>query len=93
MLGVASSPLWVQPQDARFAGRAEAPDQNQTAGSACFFAGNTKFLTRKIWGVDNSGLYTYHGKFTIMRELILAHAGEVLGERRAVEALSAYDRD
>jgi hypothetical protein len=72
---------------------AEPLDQNQPAGSAGFFAGNRKFLTRKLWGVGNSGPYMHHGKFTTMREAILAHAGEALGARQAFEALSSYDRD
>jgi CxxC motif-containing protein (DUF1111 family) len=71
----------------------EALDQNQPAGTARFFAGNTKFITRKLWGVGNSGPYMHNGKFTTMREAILAHAGEALGARRAIEALSSDDRD
>jgi len=72
---------------------AEPLDQNQPAGSAKFFAGNTKFITRKLWGVGNSGPYFHHGKFTTMREAILAHSGEALTSRQAFDALSAYDRD
>jgi CxxC motif-containing protein (DUF1111 family) len=72
---------------------AELLDQNQLTGSAKFFAGNTKFITRKLWGVGNSGPYMHHGKFTTMREAILAHSGEALSSRQAFEALSAYDRD
>ena len=34
---------------------AEPLDQNQPAGSAGFFAGNQKFVTRKLWGLYNSG--------------------------------------
>jgi len=72
---------------------AEPLDQNQPAGTPKFFAGNTKFITRKLWGAGNSGPYMHHGKFTTMREAILAHSGEALASRRNFEALSAYDRD
>jgi hypothetical protein len=72
---------------------AEPLDQNQPAGTPKFFAVNTKFITRKLWGVGNSGPYMHHGKFTTMREAILAHSGEALASRRNFEALSAYDRD
>jgi hypothetical protein len=72
---------------------AEPLDQNQPAGTAKFFAGNTKFITRKLWGVGNSGPYMHHGKFTTMREAILAHSGEALTSRQAFESLPAHDRD
>jgi hypothetical protein len=72
---------------------AEPLDQNQPAGRPKFFAGNTKFITRKLWGVGNSGPYMHHGKFTTMREAILAHSGEALASRQSFEALSPYDRD
>ena len=72
---------------------AEPLDQNQPAGAPKFFAGNTKFITRKLWGVGNSGPYMHHGKFTTMREAILAHSGEAMNSRQKFEAISAYDRD
>ncbi len=34
----------------------EALDQNQPAGSPAFFAGNCKFITRKLWGFYNQVL-------------------------------------
>jgi len=73
--------------------KAEPLDQNQPAGSPGFFAGNTRFITRKLWGAGNSGPYMHHGKFTTMREAILAHSGEALISRQSFESLSAYDRD
>jgi Di-haem oxidoreductase, putative peroxidase len=72
---------------------AEPLDQNQPAGSPAFLAGNTKFLTRKLWGTANSGPFMHHGKFTTMREAVLAHSGEALVSRTAFEALSAYEKD
>ena len=72
---------------------AEPLDQNQPAGTPKFFAGNTKFITRKLWGVGNSGPFMHHGKFTTMREAILAHSGEALTSRQSFEALSSSDRD
>jgi hypothetical protein len=72
---------------------AEPLDQNRPIGSAGFFAGNTRFLTRKLWGVGNSGPYFHHGKFTTMREAIEAHSGEALASRQAFDTLPSYDRD
>ncbi|PYU30871.1 MAG: hypothetical protein DMG28_17400 [Acidobacteria bacterium] len=72
---------------------AEALDQNQPATSSKFFAGNTRLLTRKLWGVANSGPFMHHGKFTTMREAVLAHAGEAFSSRQAFEVLPAYEKD
>src|SRR5207245_8078694 len=63
------------------------------AGSAAFFQGNTRFITRKLWGTANSGPFMHHGKFTTMREAVLAHSGEALASRQTFEALSSHDRD
>jgi len=72
---------------------AEPLDQNQPAGTPKFFAGNTKFITRKLCGVGNSGPFLHHGKFTTMREAILAHAGEAFESSRNFQALTSSDRD
>jgi CxxC motif-containing protein (DUF1111 family) len=71
----------------------EALDMQQPAGTPGFFAGNRKFVTRKLWGVANEPPYFHHGKFTTLRQAILAHSGEALAQRTAFEALSDYDRD
>lgn len=72
----------------------EPLDQNQPAGSAGFFAGNCKFLTRKLWGFYNQGgAFMHHGKFTTAREAVEAHNGEALPERQAFDALPADQRD
>lgn len=70
----------------------EALDQNAPTGSPAFFAGNTKFLTRKLWGFANSGPFMHHGKFTTIREAILAHSGEALTTRVAFQVLSDYEK-
>ncbi|HYY72414.1 MAG TPA: di-heme oxidoredictase family protein, partial [Candidatus Bathyarchaeia archaeon] len=72
----------------------EPLDQNQPAGSPAFFAGNCKFLTRKLWGFYNQGgAFMHHGKFTTAREAVEAHNGEALSERKAFDALSPDDRN
>jgi cytochrome c peroxidase len=71
----------------------EALDMNQNAGTAAFFAGNGKFITRKLWGIANQHSFGHHGLYTTMREAVLAHAGEALQARAAFQNLSAYDRD
>jgi Di-haem oxidoreductase, putative peroxidase len=68
----------------------EPLDQNQPAGSAGFFAGNCKFITRKLWGFYNQGgAFMHHGKFTTAREAVEAHNGEALSQSKAFDALSA----
>ena len=72
----------------------EPLDQNQPAGSSGFFAGNCKFITRKLWGFYNQGgAFMHHGKFTTAREAVEAHNGEALAERKAFDALSAEDQN
>ncbi len=71
----------------------EPLDMQQPNGSMAFFAGNRKFLTRKLWGVANEPPYFHHGLYTTMRQAILAHAGEALSQRRAFQALSSGEQD
>jgi CxxC motif-containing protein (DUF1111 family) len=71
----------------------EPLDMNQPAGTPGFFAGNSKFLTRKLWGIANQHSFGHHGLYTTMREAILAHAGEANDSRRAFEALSDDERN
>ncbi len=77
------------PEDAN----AEPLDMQQAAGSAEFFAGNCRFLTRKLWGVASEPPYFHHGKFTTLREAVMAHAGEASVSRQAFAGLPATDRD
>jgi hypothetical protein len=71
----------------------ERLDMNQAAGSPGFFAGNERFITRKLWGTANEPPFFHHGQFTTLRQAILAHAGEALESRQAFEALSSSERD
>jgi len=71
----------------------EPLDMNQPNGSMAFFAGNRKFITKKLWGVGNQPPFFHHGKFTTMRAAILAHHGEADATRQAFLSLSDYDRD
>jgi hypothetical protein len=70
----------------------EPLDMQQPPGSAAFFAGNAKFLTRKLWGAANEPPYFHHGQFTTLREAIEAHCGEALAIRQAFTSLSAYEQ-
>jgi CxxC motif-containing protein (DUF1111 family) len=73
---------------------AEALDQNQPAGSPGFFAGNQRFLTRKLWGLYNSGPFGHSGKFTTMRDAInFGHNGEAKASRLAFQALKPAQQD
>jgi len=71
---------------------AEVLDMNQPPGSPGFFAGNRKFITRKLWGVANEPPYFHHGQFTTLRQAVLAHAGEALAARQAFEALDESEQ-
>lgn len=71
----------------------EPLNQNAPGGSAAFFAGNAKFITRKLWGTANQGPFMHHGKFMTMREAVLAHSGEALASRMAFQALASSQRD
>lgn len=62
-------------------------------GSEAFFAGNAHFLTRKLWGTGNTPPFFHHGKYTTIRESILAHAGEAESERLAFQALAEQEKD
>jgi cytochrome c peroxidase len=71
----------------------EPLDMNQKHGSNNFFAGNGKFLTRKLWGIANQHSFGHHGMYTTMREAVMAHAGEALDSRSAFQAMSAHEQD
>jgi len=74
--------------DPRTDSECEPLDQNQAAGSPAFFAGNCKFITRKLWGFYNQGgAFMHHGKFTSAREAVEAHNGEALSQRLAFDKL------
>src|SRR5713226_788423 len=72
----------------------EPLDQNQPAASPGFFAGNCKFITRKLWGFYNQGgAFMHHGKFTTAREAIEAHNGEALSSRQAFDTLPKHQQN
>jgi len=72
----------------------EPLDQNRPAGSPAFFAGNCKFITRKLWGFYNQGgAFMHHGKFTTAREAVEAHDGEALAQRKAFDTLPLAQQD
>jgi len=70
----------------------EPLDLNRAGEPGRIFEGNPYFLTARLWGAANQPPYFHHGKFTTMREAILAHAGEALAERQAFTALGADEQ-
>jgi len=70
----------------------ESLNMHFPAGSDEFFAGNSRFLTKRLWGAGNTAPYFHHGKFTTMRQAILAHAGEAQAQADSFRALSSYDQ-
>jgi CxxC motif-containing protein (DUF1111 family) len=71
----------------------EALDMNEPVGSAAFFAGNGRFLTRKLWGTANEPPFFHHGMFTTLRQAVLAHEGEAKVSKDAFTGLSGYEQD
>jgi len=45
-------------------------------GSEAFFAGTSRFLTARLWGFANQVPYFHNGRYTMIEDAILAHAGE-----------------
>ncbi len=70
----------------------EPLNANEKAGSAPFFTGNSKFLTRRLWAVGSKPNYFHHGQFTTIREAVLNHFGEALASRRAFSSLDSYQQ-
>jgi cytochrome c peroxidase len=62
------------------------------AGSAEFFDGNGRFLTRKLWGVANEPPFFHHGKYTTLRQAIEAHHGEAESSQQAWQELSSDEQ-
>jgi cytochrome c peroxidase len=58
-----------------------------------FNAGNSRFLTKRLWGAANERPFFHHGKYTTLREAILAHYGEADAARAEFEALRDDERD
>ncbi len=71
----------------------EAININEPGGSPGFLGGNSKFLTKKLWGAANERPYFHHGKFTTLREATLAHDGEARASRQAFQALTGSQQD
>lgn len=71
----------------------EPLDMNVGTWSVHFAKGNRKFLTKRLWGAANEPPYFHHGRFTTLREAVLAHAGEALKETAAFRDLSEADRN
>ena len=72
---------------------AEPLDMNQPTWSPKFFAGNRRFLTKRLWGCANQPPYYHNGFFTTMRQAVLAHSGEALESRKAFQSSSEYDQN
>lgn len=71
----------------------ERLDMNWPVWAPKFSGGNRRFLTRRLWGVANSGPYFHHGLFTTMRQAVLGHSGEALASRKAFQAADKAEQD
>ncbi len=72
---------------------AETIDMLQPGGSPGFFAGNRRFLTKKLWGCANEPPYFHHGQYTTLREAVLGHDGEALASKQAFANMTDYERN
>jgi hypothetical protein len=79
--------------DGPFDPNIEPLDMQAAPGSTEFFAGNRKFVTKKLWGCANEPPFFHHGQYTTLRQAVLAHAGEALAARQAFQQLSAPEQD
>jgi hypothetical protein len=70
----------------------ESLDMNWPVWAPKFPGGNRRFLTRRLWGIANSGPYFHHGMYSTMREAVLGHSGEALASRKAFQAAGAEDQ-
>jgi hypothetical protein len=68
-------------------------DLNAVPGSPAFFAGNARWLTKKLWGVATEPPYFHHGKFTTLREAIEGHAGEAQAQADSFRGLDTYTQN
>lgn len=71
----------------------ESLDMNWPVWAPKFAVGNRRFLTRRLWGIANSGPYFHHGMFSTMRQAVLGHAGEAIDSRKAYQAAAKADQD
>lgn len=71
----------------------EPLDMHEPAGSREFVSGNCRFMTRRLWGAASEPPYFHHGKFTTLREAILAHYGEAQESRDAWDGLEDDGRN
>ncbi|MBI3819966.1 MAG: thiol oxidoreductase [Planctomycetes bacterium] len=71
----------------------EVLDMNQAAGSGGFFAGNGRFITKKLWGCANEAPFFHHGQYVTLRQAIVAHAGEAATATTAFNALTSAEQD
>jgi cytochrome c peroxidase len=72
---------------------AEPIDMNQSLVSPRLRIGNRRFVTKRLWGAANEPPFFHHGRFTTLRQSVLAHHGEALNERRTFERLPPAEQD
>lgn len=70
----------------------EALDMNQTTWTEPFQKGNSRFLTKRLWGAANEPPYFHHGLFTTLRQAIMSHYGEASFQGEAFKKLSSEDQ-
>ncbi len=71
----------------------ERLDMNQAPTTPGFFAGNERFITKKLWGAASEPPFSHHGQFTTLRHAVVVHDGEARASRDAFVALRPEEQD
>lgn len=71
----------------------EPLDINYGTWSVNLAKGNSRFLTKRLWGCASSPSHFHHGLFTTLRASVKAHDGEALDARQQFERLPPEEQD
>jgi CxxC motif-containing protein (DUF1111 family) len=71
----------------------EPLDMNYGTWSVNLAKGNSRFLTKRLWGCANEPPYFHHGLFTTLRAAVKAHSGEALEVRQQFDRLPTEEQD
>ena len=71
----------------------EPLDMNYNTWSVNFAQGNSRFLTKRLWGCASAPGHFHHGLFTTLRAAVEAHAGEALDARQRFDRLPPEERN
>ncbi len=71
----------------------EPLDMNYGTWSVNLATGNSRFLTKRLWGCASAATHFHHGLFTTLRAAVESHAGEALEVRQRFDHLPPGEQD